>query len=50
MQSGELGQDPITKRSPDDLRRLGLLKWGVGKLIAHGELRVESSELGRRRD
>ena len=50
VQSGELGQDPITKRSPDDLRRLGVLKWGVGKLIAHGELRVESSELGRRCD
>ncbi|MFN9939423.1 MAG: hypothetical protein ACK56I_08100, partial [bacterium] len=33
VQSGDLGQDPITKRSEDELRRLGLLKWGVGKLI-----------------
>jgi monolysocardiolipin acyltransferase len=35
VQSGDLGQDPITKRSEDELRRIGLLKWGVGKLIAH---------------
>ena len=35
VQSGDLGQDPITKRSEDELRRIGLLKWGIGKLIAH---------------
>jgi len=38
VQSGELGQDPITKRSEDELRRIGLLKWGVGKLIAHAQV------------
>lgn len=35
VQTGRLGLDPITVRSPETLARLGRLKWGVGKLIAH---------------
>uniref|UniRef100_A0A7S4NET4 Tafazzin family protein n=1 Tax=Guillardia theta TaxID=55529 RepID=A0A7S4NET4_GUITH len=35
VQSGILGIDPVTKRSEAELKEKGLLKWGIGKLIAH---------------
>lgn len=35
IQTGELGLDVLTPRGPRELERVGRLKWGVGKLIAH---------------
>jgi monolysocardiolipin acyltransferase len=35
IQSGQLGLDPLTKRSESEIKSKGRLKWGVGKLIAH---------------
>eukprot|EP00292_Cryptomonas_paramecium_P011372 CAMPEP_0113692332 /NCGR_PEP_ID=MMETSP0038_2-20120614/19020_1 /TAXON_ID=2898 /ORGANISM="Cryptomonas paramecium" /LENGTH=311 /DNA_ID=CAMNT_0000614221 /DNA_START=219 /DNA_END=1151 /DNA_ORIENTATION=+ /assembly_acc=CAM_ASM_000170 len=35
VQSGRLNLDPITSRSPAELRAKGRLKWGAAKLAAH---------------
>ncbi|EKX55274.1 hypothetical protein GUITHDRAFT_156767 [Guillardia theta CCMP2712] len=35
VQSCTIGLDPLTRRTADELREMGRLKWGVGKLIAH---------------
>ena len=35
VQSGRLATDEISTRSEEEVARIGRLKWGVGKLIAH---------------
>jgi monolysocardiolipin acyltransferase len=35
LQSGRLARDEISTRSAEEEERIGRLKWGVGKLIAH---------------
>ena len=35
IQSGRLGRDDISTRTEEEARRIGRLKWGVGKLVAH---------------
>jgi monolysocardiolipin acyltransferase len=35
IQSGRLATDAISTRSAEEVARVGRLKWGVGKLLAH---------------
>ena len=41
IQTGQLGYDELTFRSEDVEARIGRLKWGVGKLIAHSSILPE---------
>ncbi len=37
VQTGRLAMDEISSRSEEEVARVGRLKWGVGKLIAHSD-------------